>query len=155
MAPESETNLTAKTFEIILEMISINRGSRDTFLNLAEGSANVSVAIMFRELAAERNQNVAELESYLRDFGTQPKPATPAVTSQGAFSMLRTTPGETTAAMLAEAESAEGEIRQHYEQLLLQEPDAAVRELLIRQHRGIQLAYDRVRTIRDAHRRAS
>lgn len=156
MSLESKTKLTPETLAVVQELVKINVDSRDTFQELADGTANASVAIMFRELASERNRNVAELESLMNFNDKKPdESASVAATYHRIVIGLRSALGAGTATMLSEAETAEEKIQQKYEVVLKREPGSAVSDILHRQYSGVRAAHDRVRAIRDAHRRAS
>jgi len=156
MSLETKTKLTPETLETVQELVKINVDSRDTFQELADATANASVAIMFRELASERNRNVAELESLMNFNRKNPdETASVAATYHRFLIGLRSALGAGTATMLSEAESAEDKIQSKYEEVLKREPGSAVSDILHRQFSGVRAAHDRVRAIREAHRRAS
>lgn len=156
MTLETKTKLTPETLAVIQELFKINIDSRDTFLELADATANASVAIMFRELASERNRNVAELESLINFNQEKPdETASIAATYHRILIGLRSALGAGTATMLSEAESAEDKIQQKYEEVLTREPGSAVSDILHRQYSAVRAAHERMRAIRDAHRRAS
>ncbi|MFN3150398.1 PA2169 family four-helix-bundle protein [Bremerella sp.] len=156
MSLETKTKLTAETLTIVQELIKINVDTRETYLELADATANASVAIMFRELAGERNRNLAELESLMNQNREKPDDSTSvAATYHRILIGLRSALGAGTATMLSEAESVEEKIQQKYEEVLKREPGSAVSDILHRQYGGVRAAHDRVRAIRDAHRRAS
>ncbi|QDU75905.1 hypothetical protein Pan97_29480 [Bremerella volcania] len=156
MSLETKTKLTAETLSIVQELVKINVDSRDTFLELADVTGNASVAIMFRELAGERNRNVAELESLMNFNREKPdESASVAATYHRILIGLRSALGAGTATMLNEAESAEQKIQDKYEEVLKREPGSAVSDILHRQYGAVRAAHERVRAIRDAHRRAS
>lgn len=156
MSLETKTKLTSETISIVQELVKINVDSRDTFQELADATGNASVAIMFRELASERNRNVAELESLLNFNREKPdESASVAATYHRIVIGLRSALGAGTATMLSEAESAEDKIQNKYEEVLKREPGSAVRDILQRQYSAVRAAHDRVRAIRDAHRRAT
>lgn len=156
MSLETKTKLTSETISIVQELVKINVDSRDTFQELADATGNASVAIMFRELASERNRNVAELESLLNFNREKPdESASVAATYHRIVIGLRSALGAGTATMLSEAESAEDKIQNKYEEVLKREPGSAVSDILHRQYSAVRAAHDRVRAIRDAHRRAT
>ncbi|WDI41467.1 PA2169 family four-helix-bundle protein [Bremerella sp. P1] len=156
MSLETKTKLTSETISIVQELVKINVDSRDTFQELADATGNASVAIMFRELASERNRNVAELESLLNFNREKPdESASVAATYHRIVIGLRSALGAGTATMLSEAESAEDKIQNKYEEVLKREPGSAVSDILQRQYSAVRAAHDRVRAIRDAHRRAT
>lgn len=156
MTLETKSTLSEETIGNIQELIKINVDSRDTFQELADNTGNASVAIMFRELASERNRNVAELESLINFNGKQPDESGTVV---GAYHRilinLRSALGAGTTTMLNEAESAEDNIKSRYEDILKRDPASAAGDVLHRQYAGIRAAHDRVRSIRDAHLRAT
>ena len=156
MTLETKTKLTPETLATVQELVKINVDSRDTFLELADATQNASVAIMFRELASERNRNVAELESLMNFNREKPdETASVAATYHRILIGLRSALGAGTAIMLNEASTAEEKIQHKYEEVLKREPGSAVSDILHRQYSGVRAAHDRVRAIRDAHRRAS
>lgn len=156
MSLETKTKLTAETLTIVQELIKINVDTRETYLELADATANASVAIMFRELAGERNRNLAELESLMNQNREKADDSiSVAATYHRILIGLRSALGAGTATMLSEAESVEEKIQQKYEEVLKREPGSAVSDILHRQYGGVRAAHDRVRAIRDAHRRAS
>ncbi|MEW4455607.1 PA2169 family four-helix-bundle protein [Bremerella sp. JC817] len=156
MTLETKTKLSDATLASLQELIHINVDSRDTFQELADGTTNASVAIMFRELASERNRNVAELEALLNSNQAKPnETGTFAAACHRILISLRSTLGAGTTAMLDEAESAEDKIQKKYEEILTRDPGSAVSDILHRQYGGVRVAHDRVRAIRDAHRRAN
>ncbi|MBA2113610.1 hypothetical protein HOV93_07600 [Planctomycetes bacterium FF15] len=156
MTLETKTKLNPETLASVQELFKINVDSRDTFQELADATANASVAIMFRELASERNRNVAELESLMNFNREKPDDTVSVVGTYHRFVIgLRSALGAGTATMLSEAESAEENIQQKYEEVLKREPGSAVSDILHRQYSGVRAAHERVRAIRDAHRRAS
>ncbi|PQO26405.1 histidine kinase [Blastopirellula marina] len=156
MTLETKTKLSPETLSIVQELIKINVDSRDTFQELADATGNASVAIMFRELASERNRNVAELESLMSiNRAKADESASVAATYHRIVIGLRSALGAGTATMLDEAETAEEKIQQKYEELLKREPGSAVSDILHRQYGTIRAAHERVRAIRDAHRRAT
>ncbi|PQO40660.1 PA2169 family four-helix-bundle protein [Blastopirellula marina] len=156
MSLETKTKLSSQTIASVQELIHINVDSRNTFQELADGTANSSVAIMFRELASERNRNVAELESLLNFNDTKAEETgSLAGAAHRLLISLRATLGAGTTTMLNEAEAAEESIQKKYEEVLKREPGSAVSDILHRQFGGIRAAHQRVRAIRDAHRRAN
>lgn len=156
MSLETKTKLAPETLQSLQELIQINVDSRDTFQELADGTTNASVAIMFRELASERNRNLAELESLMNFNRSNPNEAgSVAATCHRILISLRSALGAGTTTMLDEAVSAEGKIQQKYEEILKREPGSAVGDILHRQYSGVRAANDRVRAIREAHRRAT
>ncbi|MEW4562017.1 PA2169 family four-helix-bundle protein [Bremerella sp. JC770] len=156
MTLETKTKLLPETLAVVHDLVKINADSRDTFLELADATANASVAIMFRELADERNRNVAELESLVKfNQQTPDETASVAATYHRILIGLRSALGAGTATMLNEAESAEDKIQNKYEEVLKHEPGLAVSDILHRQYSAVRAAHQRVRAIRDAHRRAS
>lgn len=156
MSIETKTKLSPETIASVQELIHINVDSRNTFQELADGTANSSVAIMFRELASERNRNVAELESLLNFIDAKiEETGSLAGAAHRLLISLRATLGAGTTTMLNEAEAAEESIQKKYEEILTREPGSAVSDILHRQFSGIRAAHQRVRAIRDAHRRAN
>ncbi len=156
MSLETKMKLSPETISSVQELIHINVDSRNTFQELADGTTNSSVAIMFRELASERNRNVAELESLLNFNETKAEETGSfAGAAHRLLISLRATLGAGTTTMLNEAEAAEESIQRKYEEVLKREPGSAVSDILHRQFGGIRAAHQRVRAIRDAHRRAN
>ncbi len=156
MALETKTKLTPESLASVQELIKINVDSRDTFQELADATGNSSVAIMFRELASERNRNVAELESLLSFNRTKPdESGSVSATWHRILIGLRSALGAGTGVMLDEAESVEENIEHNYEEVLKREPGSAVSDILHRQYSGVRSAHERIRAIRDAHRRAT
>lgn len=156
MSVETKTKLARQTITSLQELIYINVDSRNTFQELADGTTNSSVAIMFRELAAERNRNVAELESLMnRNESNAEETGSLVGAAHRLLISLRATLGAGTPTMLNEAEAAEKSIQHKYEEVLKREPGSAISDILHRQYGGIRAAHQRVRAIRDAHNRAS
>lgn len=156
MTLETKSTLSPETLKNIQDLIKINVDSRDTFQELADNTGNASVAIMFRELAAERNRNVAELESLINFNGKQPnETGSVAAAYHRIVISLRSALGAGTTTMLNEAESAEDKIKARYEEVLTRDPGSAASDVLHRQYAGVRAAHDRVKAIRDAHLRAT
>jgi len=156
MTLETKTKLLPETLAVVQDLVKINADSRDTFVELADATANASVAIMFRELADERNRNVAELESLVTYNQEKPdESASVAAAYHRIVIGLRSALGAGTATMLNEAVTAEDKIQNKYEEVLKHEPGSAVSDILHRQYSAVRAAHQRVRAIRDAHRRAS
>jgi len=155
MSPESKKKLTSTTIRDVHELIKINRDSRETLKELADLCDNVSVAAIFRELATERNRNVAELEALVLANGEHPSDA---ATVSGAWHRLiislRSVLGAGTDVMLSEAESVEKSIRSTYEEMLTSNPGSAASDILHRQLAAIRAASDRLMAIHEAYRRA-
>lgn len=156
MTIETKSTLSKEALDDIQDLIKINVDSRDTFHELADHTENSAVAIMFRELASERNRNVAELESLINfNDKTPDESGTAAAIYHRVVINLRAVLGAGTTTMLEEAESAEDKIKHRYEEILKRNPGSAVSDVLHRQYAGVKAAHDRVRAIRDAHRRAT
>ena len=150
MAMQANTILSKETIATLQELLQLNLDSRDGFVEAAENVEEMSIASLFRELAAERNGQASELRSLVASQSKEP-------TDSGSYSAaahrlwmdLRTALGGGSAAMLSEAERGEDHIKGKYENAMMEHQGEAVREILQRQYEAIKASHDRVRELRD------
>lgn len=151
---ETKIALEKDTVETLQDLIQVNIDSRDGFLSVVEHTEDESISRLFRELASRRNEQASELSSLveLNDEQANNDGSMMAAAHRGWID-LRGRLGESTTAMLEEAERGEDQIKHKYEEALKTSAGSAVTDVLNRQYRAVKEAHDRVRDLRDIYRK--
>jgi uncharacterized protein (TIGR02284 family) len=150
MTIETKITLAPTTIAVLQDLIQINLDSRNGFAEAAENVDDPPLAAMFRQLAAERNEQTSELRT-LVSANRQP-PADEgslAAAVHRTWMDLRAAIGGGAAAMLAESQRGENFIKAKYEEALRACHGSPVCDMLSRHYGAILKSHDRVRELRD------
>lgn len=153
MSMETKTTLEQKTINALQELIQINIDSRDGFRNAAEHLNVMTITEMFQDLAAQRDQQAAELRTLVA--ANMEIPQETGSVSAAAHRMwidLKAALGGGEQAVLNEAERGEDHIKAKYEEVLTHNAGSAVNDILQRHYTAVKSAHDRVRDMRDAYK---
>jgi uncharacterized protein (TIGR02284 family) len=151
MAVETKLTLEHDTIEKLQDLIELNLDSYNALVDAADRAEDKQVAGLFRELAAQRSSQAAELKGLVNANGEEPH-------TEGSFaSKARRAwlnfksflPGAGTSALLAEAERGEDQLQGAYEDALRDIAGSAVTDVLNRHVRNVKAAHDRVKMLRD------
>lgn len=152
MALETKLNLEPETLAALQELIRMNVDSRDGFRYAAEKVDDLTLQETFWRLADERDAQADELCHYVEWNCEEPRK-----TGSYAAALHRTwiairemTSADHTGAILSEAERGEDQIKEAYENVLVQTAGSAMNDLLMDQLRRVKSAHDLVRELRDA-----
>jgi uncharacterized protein (TIGR02284 family) len=149
---ETKTSLNKATVDKLQELIQVNIDSHDGFNDAASNSEEMTISSLFRELAAQRQQQAAELRTLVAaNFEEPDSEGSYAAAAHRAWMDLRAAFGGGTKAMLSEAERGEDYIKGKYEEIVKECAGSAITDVLNRQYRAVKLAHDRVRDLRDTY----
>ena len=152
MTTETKLSLSHETIERLQELTQLNIDSRDGFNESAAQMDDMTISSLFRQLAAERDQQAAELRTLVAANRETPQESgSMAAAAHRMLIDLRAALGGGTASILAEAERGEDWIKGKYEEVLKSSSGSAVNDVLQRQYAAVKAAHDRVRDLHDEY----
>lgn len=151
MPLETKAELRDETIAKLQDLIRINIDSQKGFMQAAESIADKSIAALFRQIATDRADNVAQLTSYVTFNNETPRDEGSVVgamhrwwlSARGALS------GGDDHVVLIEAERGEDAISQKYEDVLRDVPGTAMNDVMMHQYARVKEQHDRIRDLRD------
>lgn len=151
MAIETKLSLEHDTIEKLQDLI---RANTDSYRGLTEAAVRMDdrqAASLFREIAAQRASQAAELKGLVSANGEEPeeKGSLGAAVQRAWVNFRAHLPGDETHAILAAAEHEEDNVKQTYERALREIAGSAVTDVLNRHFRNIHAAHDRIKMLRD------
>ena len=156
MSTETKLSLSQETLEKLQELIQVNIDSRDGFNESAAQIDDMTITSMFRQFAAERDEQAAELRTIVA--ANREAPQETGSMAAAAHRMLidvRAALGGGVPAILSEAERGEDYIKGKYEDILKDTAGSAMNDGLHRHYAAVKAAHDRVRDLRDAYNEGS
>jgi uncharacterized protein (TIGR02284 family) len=150
MQIETPATLSNDTISVLQGLIQMNIDSHDGFREAADCAENVTIASLFRELAFQRSQQAAELQTLVALNRDRPQESgSVAAVLHRVWIDIRSALGGGTAAALIEAERGEDYIKSKYEEALINCAGSPVIDLLKGHYAAVKLSHERIRDLRD------
>jgi uncharacterized protein (TIGR02284 family) len=153
MALETKLSLDDEVIGKLQDLIQINQDSYEGFLEAADRIDDKRIAALFRELAADRASQAAELRGLVSANGHEPreKGTLGGAARRKWLDIKSALTGGGAKGILAEMERGEDHVKGQYEDVLKEVAGSAVTDTLNAQYRRIKEAHDRIKALRDAH----
>jgi uncharacterized protein (TIGR02284 family) len=154
MATTHTTRFSDKTLSALQGLISVNLDSAEGFLAASQTVNDARLAPLFSDISLVRGQFARQLQQIVASDETPTESGTAIGTAHRWWLKIRGGMTDDNAyAVLAEAERAEDRIKAMYEDAI-QDCDAPdLRTLLEQQYVQVRADHDRVRDLRDAHKK--
>ncbi|QEG24852.1 PA2169 family four-helix-bundle protein [Mariniblastus fucicola] len=151
MSLETKTNLDESTVSGIQKLIRYNIDSANGFREAAEDIETDSIASLFRDLAVERKDLAAELQTHVQFNGENPVDSGSAMAAvhRAWINVRGMLNGGAAHPILCEAEKGEDYIKAAYEDVLKDTAGSAMNDVLTQQYAKVKAGHDRVRDLRD------
>ena len=152
MSMETKISLNEETINGVQKLIRYNIDSADGFQGAAKDIKTEAIATLFRDLAAERQELAAELQTYVEINGEESVDdgSVMAAMHRAWISTRALINGGAAHPILCEAEKGEDCIKAAYEDVLKDTAGSALNDVLTQQYAKVKAGHDRVRDLRDA-----
>ena len=154
MSIETLKNLDDSTVCGMQKLIRYNIDSYEGFRDAADEVKDADVALMFRELGAERRELADELKKHVEYTGEESEDdgSMLAAVHRTWIKVRSLINGGDACAILCEAEKGEDQIKAAYEDVLKETAGSAVNDILTKQYAMVKVGHDRVRDLRDIYK---
>lgn len=155
MALETKTNLQPETIKKLQELIQVNIDSKDGFQQAAHDIDDMTLSTLFQSLAHQRDEQACELSKFVEWNNETPhrEGSYAAALHRGWMTIREMLTSNNLYAVLAEAERGEDQIKAAYESVLRETAGSAMNDVLQRQYSQVKAAHDRIRDLRDEHKK--
>ena len=150
---ETTNNLNDETIDMLNRLIEANIDSCEGYKEAANDIDNPRLSQLFLRLANERQNNVTQLQQYVRSNNESPEDDGTVRGSihQTWLKFRAAINGGDEEVVLIEASRGEDHIKELYEDLLKENPGSALSSLLHQQFKEINEDYNQIKRLRQAY----
>ncbi len=154
MSTETIATMKEQTVEKLQELVQINIDSAKGFEEAADQLTNSQLVSLCRELASQRRQQAKELTQHVHMNGeVAPKEGSfLAAVHRCWMNCRKLFSSDDEYAVLAEAEYGEDQIKEAYEEALVETAGSPLNSVLANQFVDVKAGHDRIRDLRDARK---